>query len=492
MVEPYGTCGTSPALLTDLYELTMAYGYWKTGMAERDAVFNLFYRANPFGGGFCVACGLDAVVDYLSCVRFTDSDIVYLAGLNSGDGTPLFEADFLDYLAGLTFFPDVDGIQEGTVVFPYEPLLRVTGPLIVCQIVETAILNMINFQTLIATKAARVCLAAAGDPVLEFGLRRAQGFDGGLSASRAAFIGGCAATSNVLAGKLYGIPVRGTHAHSWVMAFGTEEESFRAYSGAMPGNCIFLVDTYNTVEGVRNAVAEGKRLRERGYEMIGIRLDSGDPDRLSREARAILDGEGFENAVIVASSDLDEYSIAGLKKNGAPITIWGVGTRLVTGHGDPALGGVYKLVALHDGNGGWEYRVKLSEDMGKATIPGILQVRRFSEGGGFIRDVMYDVGRGMPDDAESVDFADATVRTTLPAGMGYADLLVPVFRAGELVYDRPPIADIRARAFDQVSRLDESVTRLKVTARYPVGLEHGLHDMRERFMRDRKTGNDGS
>ena len=487
MADPYNDCTSTSALLTDLYELTMAYGYWKTGMAEREAVYNLFYRTNPFGGGFCVACGLDAVIDYLSRVRFTESDIDYLAGLRSSDGSPVFETAFLDYLAGLSLVPDVDGVPEGTVVFPHEPLLRVTGPLIAGQIIETALLNIINFQTLIATKASRVCLAAESDSVLEFGLRRAQGHDGGLSASRAAYIGGCAATSNVLAGKRYGIPVKGTHAHSWVMAFDSEEESFRAYADAMPGNCIFLVDTYDTITGVRNAVTVGKRLRERGYEMIGIRLDSGDPGRLGGEARKILDGEGFENAAIVASGDLDEYSIAELKKNDSPISVWGVGTRLVTGYGDPALGGVYKLAALRGDDGGWEYRIKLSEEVSKMTIPGILQVRRFRQGEGFVRDVMYDAERGMPERAEAVDISDPAVRTALPADGEWDDVLVPVFRAGEIVYERPSIGEIRSRALAQVSHLDDSVRRLDKPARYPVGLERGLHDMRDTLVRDRRS-----
>ncbi|HSW48721.1 MAG TPA: nicotinate phosphoribosyltransferase, partial [Bryobacteraceae bacterium] len=279
----------SLSLLTDLYQLTMAYGYWKLGVAEKQAAFHLVFRGNPFKGGFTVAAGLAYAVSYLENFRFDEGDLAYLKTLNGNDGRPLFERGFLDYLADLRLTCDVDAAPEGTVVFPHEPLVRVTGSILQAQLIETPLLNMINFQTLIATKAARVCLAAKGEPVLEFGLRRAQGIDGGIAASRAAYLGGCAATSNVLAGKLFGIPVKGTHAHSWVMSFDDELESFEAYAKAMPNNCVFLVDTYNTFEGVRRAVAVGRALRETGHEMIGIRLDSGDLAYLSIEARKILD-----------------------------------------------------------------------------------------------------------------------------------------------------------------------------------------------------------
>src|SRR6185436_14709636 len=264
------------ALLTDLYQLTMAYGYWKCGRAEREAVFHLSFRKSPFQSGFTLAAGLAPAIEFLKSFQFTESDVAFLGTLQGNDGQPLFQREFLNYLGGLRFACDVYAIPEGTAVFPHEPLLRIQGPILQCQLLETALLNQINFPSLIATKAARVCLAARGEPVLEFGLRRAQGMDGALSASRAAYIGGCAATSNVLAAKLYGIPVKGTHAHSWVMSFEDEREAFKAYAEAMPNNCVFLVDTYDTLEGVRHAVEMGLLLRERGHEMAGIRLDSGD------------------------------------------------------------------------------------------------------------------------------------------------------------------------------------------------------------------------
>ena len=306
----------SLALLTDLYELTMAYGYWRLGKSEQEATFHLFFREPPFAGGYAVSAGIGPALDYLGCFGFDTTDIDYLASLRGNDGQPLFASDFLAFLASLRLTCDVDAMPEGTVAFPQEPLLRVRGPILQCQILETALLNMINFQTLIATKAARICRATQGEPVLEFGLRRAQGIDGGLAASRAAYVGGCAATSNVLAGKLYGIPVRGTHAHSWVMSFDTEEEAFAGYAQAMPNNCVFLVDTYDTIQGVRHAVEVGKQLRSRGHEMIGIRLDSGDLAYLSIEARKMLDDAGFTDTTIVASNDLDERIIESLKTQG--------------------------------------------------------------------------------------------------------------------------------------------------------------------------------
>src|SRR5437879_4590648 len=315
------------ALLTDLYQLTMAYGYWKTGKADQEAVFHLLFRKQPFEGGFTLACGLADSLRYLLGFKFEKPDLEYLGQLKGNDGRRLFEPAFLKYLGRLKLRLDVDAIPEGTVVFPQEPLLRVRGPILQAQLVETALLNLVNFQSLIATKAARVCLAAQGDPVVEFGLRRAQGIDGGLTASRAAYIGGCAATSNVLAGKLYGIPVRGTIAHSWVMTFGDELEAFAAYAQAMPNNTVFLVDTYDTLRGVERAIEIGRRLREQGHELQGVRLDSGDLAYLTREARRMLDEAGFFATRILASGDLDEDLIEHLKQaQNAPISIWGVGT----------------------------------------------------------------------------------------------------------------------------------------------------------------------
>src|SRR6266487_1507310 len=324
----------------------MSYGYWKAGVSDHDAAFHVTFRQNPFGGGFTVACGLATAIDFLRTFHFTETQIDYLASQNGNDGKALFDSDFLDYLRGLQLTCDIDAIPEGTLVFPNEPLIRVCGPIIECQLLETSLLTVLNFQSLIATKAARICLAAENDPVIEFGLRRSQGVDGGLSAARAAYIGGCAGTSNLLAGQRFGIPVSGTQAHSWITFFESEKEAFEAYARAMPNNCAFLVDTYNSLEGVRDAIDVARQLRKNGHEMIGVRLDSGDRVALSIETRRMLDKAGFTTAKIVCSGDLDEYAIADMKRRRAKIDMWGVGTKLTTGQPDAALGGIYKLGAV--------------------------------------------------------------------------------------------------------------------------------------------------
>jgi len=468
----------SLALLTDLYQLTMAYAYWKNGLADREAAFHLTFRRNPFGGRYAVACGLSYVVDFLRAFKFAEDDLRYLATLTTGDGQPLFEADFLRYLRGLEFQCDVDGIIEGTVVFAGEPLVRVCGPLLQGQILETPLLNLVNFQTLIATKAARVCRAAAGRPVLEFGLRRAQGIDGGLAASRAAYIGGCAATSNVLAGKLFGIPVKGTHAHSWVMAFDDERRAFQTYASALPGNCIFLVDTYDSLTGVRNAVAVAEQLRRDGHQLLGIRLDSGDFVALSRQSRRLLDQAGFQAAAIVVSGDLDEHRIDQLLRDGVCADVWGVGTRLVTGHDQPALGGVYKLAALRDPAATWNYKLKLSEEDTKQSEPGILQVRRLRTAAGqFVADVIYDEPTGLSEPPVLVP-PDTREPRSPPEYADQADLLVPVFRRGSAVYEPPTAAEARDRTAAQLASFDPAILELQASENYLVGLERELHALK--------------
>ena len=482
--EPALNVGNGRALLTDLYQLTMAFSYWKSGRAEREAAFHLFFRKPPFRSGFTIAAGLAVAIDFLKSFHFTGEDLSFLAAMTGNDGQPLFAAGFMEYLRTLRFTCDVDAIPEGTVAFPHEPLLRITGPILQCQLLETALLNLLNFQSLIATKAARVCLAAQGEPVVELGLRRAQGVDGALTASRAAYIGGCAATSNVLAGKLYGIPVRGTQAHSWVMSFENEPEAFLAYAQAMPNNCVFLVDTYDTLEGVRHAVETGKWLRERGHEMAGIRLDSGDLAWLSVEARKILDAAGFPKALIMASNDLDEHIIASLKEQGAQIDVWGVGTKLITAYDQPALGGVYKLGAIRGDDGQWVYKVKLSEQAAKISNPGLQQVRRFrSENGAeFIGDAIYDAATGAPKTFTIVDPLDSTRRKHLPPETAFEDLLVPVFRRGELVYQTPALTEVRRRAQAQIALFHSGVKRLVNSHEYPVGLELGLYETKTKLI----------
>jgi nicotinate phosphoribosyltransferase len=477
----YGT--TSLALLTDLYQLTMAYGYLKSGSWNREAVFLLHFRKPPFGSGYTIACGLAPAIEFLERFRFAPDDLEYLATLQGNDGSPLFEREFLDVLGDLRLTCDVDAIPEGTAVFPHEPLVRVRGPLMQAQLLETALLNLINFQTLIATKAARVCLAAQGEPVLEFGLRRAQGIDGGMSAARAAYAGGCSATSNVLAGKHFGIPVKGTHAHSWVLSFDSETEAFDVYARALPNNCVFLVDTYDTLQGVRHAVEAGRRLRERGHEMVGIRLDSGDLAYLSIEARKILDEGGFPDAQILASSELDEHLIESLKLQGARIAVWGVGTKLVTGDEDPALGGVYKLTAVREPGGAWKHKVKLSEQSVKITTPGLLQVRRYGYNGEFMADMIFDELLGPPSARPViVDPKDMTRRRQIPEGAPFHDLLVPVFRQGARVYDPPPLAEVRARTLDQLAHFHPGIKRFVNPHQYPVGLELGLFDLKTQLI----------
>ena len=477
----------SGGLLTDLYQLTMAYGYWKTGELETEAAFNLFYRSNPFAGGYAVACGLGYLVDFVESFAFPEDDIAYLATLKGNDGEALFEEAFLEHLLGIELTCDIDAVPEGTTVFAHEPLVRVRGPLIECQLLETALVNIINFQSLIATKASRVCEAAQGDRVIEFGLRRAQGFDGALAASRAAYIGGCESTSNVLAGKLFGIPPRGTHAHSWVMIFDSELEAFRAYAEAMPNNCILLVDTYDSLQGVRNAVTIGEWLRERGSELAGIRLDSGDLAYLSIEARKILDEAGFPDAAIVASNELDEYVITSLKDQGARINVWGVGTKLITAWDQPALGAIYKLAAVRRPDGEWEPRVKLSEQAAKVNIPGFCQVRRFQRDGEFIADMIHDELDPPAGIAEIVDPMDSTRWKKLPPDAGHEDLLLPVYRQGRLVVDIPTPQEARIRTQEQLSSFHPGIRRFLNPHQYPVGLERGLHDTRMRLILEART-----
>lgn len=475
------TYRTNLALLTDLYQLTMARTYHAAGIAEREAVFHLFFRRPPFDGGFAVAAGLEPVIDLLREFRFDESDLAHLASLRS-ESLPLFDEPFLEALRELRFTCDVDAIPEGTLVFGHEPLLRIVGPILQCQLLESALLNLINFQTLIATKAARVCLAAGDQPVIEFGLRRAQGVDGALAASRAAYIGGCTATSNVLASKLLGIPVRGTHAHSMVMAFDREIDAFRAYAAALPDNCIFLVDTYDTLQGVRAAIQVGRELRERGHRLVGIRLDSGDLAYLSREARRMLDDAGFPDAKIVASNDLDERIIESLRIQGAAIDMWGVGSKLITAFDEPAIGGVYKLAALRDQAGEWRYVVKLSEQAIKISTPGILQVRRFRDARGCVADAVYDSASPTPATWTIVDPVDMTRRKRLDPSLAQEDLLVPVFRGGRCIYAPPALADIRERTRAQLGEFHAGVKRFVNPHAYPVGLELALHDLKTRLV----------
>ncbi len=469
-----------PPTMTDLYELTMAAGYWTLGRLDDEAIFTLFFRHAPFGGGFTLAAGLEGVVAFIERYRFSPDELAHLEGLRGNDDRPLFEPAFLDYLAGLRLSVDVEAMPEGTLVFPHEPMVRVTGPLLQAQLLESALLNLVNFPTLAATKAAHVVLAAGGAQVMEFGLRRAQGPDGGLTASRAAYLGGCNATSNVLAGRLFGIPVRGTHAHSWVLSFADEQTAFDAWADVMPGNAVLLVDTYDTEDGIANAIGTGLRMRERGQRLAGIRLDSGDLAYLSVRAREMLDAAGFEDVQIVASNDLDPETIESLQAQGARIDTWGVGTKLVTCYDQPALGGVYKLTAIRSRAGDWRTPVKVSADTAKITVPGKLAVRRFYDADGTARaDMIWDEFAEADGSRVLVDPVDSHHRLTVDAGWASRELLVPVFRAGERVYDLPPLAEARDHARHELGTLHPAILRQLRPHWYPAGLEWGLHVRRE-------------
>lgn len=443
---------------TDLYQLTMAYGYWKKGMHKRRACFNLFFRKHPFKGGYTVAAGLALVIDYLQKLSFSAEEVQYLGSLRGADGQSLFSESFLHYLQRLQFTGSVYAIPEGNIVFPHEPLIRIEAPLLEAQLIETALLNLVNFSSLVATKAARVRLAAGSDEVLEFGLRRAQGPDGGLLASRSAYLGGCDATSNVRAGQYLGIPVRGTHAHSWVMVFESELAAFEHYADSVPNNCVFLVDTYNTIQGVKNAIEIGYRLNKQGHKMLGIRLDSGDLADLSKKARVLLDEAGFEEAKIVASNDLDEYRIRELKDRGARIDTWGVGTRLVTAYDQPALGGVYKLAALTNEAGEWEARAKLSEQAIKVSNPGRQQVRRFfDEQGAPISDMIYGLDNEEP--IGEIAVLNRIDALQIPTTATYVDLLELVMENGEVVQPLPHLAESRTYCLQQLRVFEDRLRK---------------------------------
>ncbi|HVV84186.1 MAG TPA: nicotinate phosphoribosyltransferase [Kofleriaceae bacterium] len=483
---------TPLGLLTDLYQVTMAHGYWKSGLAEREAVFHLHFRRHPFGGGYAIAAGLGPALDYLTGLGFTEDDCAYLASLTGAGGEPLFDPGFLAYLRGLRFTGTVDAVPEGRLVFAHEPLVRIRAPMIQAQLVETALLTMVNFGTLIATKAARVCDAARGAPVLELGLRRAQGIDGGLAASRAAWIGGVAGSSNVLAGKLYGIPVRGTHAHSWVMFWGDERRAFRAYAEAMPGNVTLLVDTYDSLDGVAHAIEVGRYLRSIGHDLLGIRLDSGDLAHLSIEARRMLDDAGFAQTKIVASNDLDERLMSSLRDQGARIDTWGVGTKLVTGNDQPALGGVYKLgaVAEPDAPGGWRYPIKLSEQPIKISTPGIQAVHRIARDGVLVGDVICDAlapaaGTQVP----AWDLEDPT-RGFVVRGDRAEPLLATVVRDGARTDEAASAGDLmaaRARAAADLAALSPRTRRHLNPQPYPVGLDDTLHQRKLRLVAEARA-----
>ena len=470
-------------LLTDLYELTMMQGYFKNNCNET-VVFDMFYRNNPCGNGYAICAGLDQLIDYIKRLEFSDEDIAYLDSLH------LFEDDFLEYLRGFHFSGDVYAIPEGTVIFPREPLVKVVAPIMEAQLVETALLTIINHQSLIATKTARVVYAADGGGVMEFGLRRAQGPDAGVYGARAAMIAGCIGTSNVLAGQLFDVPVKGTHAHSWIMSFPDEYTAFKKYSELYPDACCLLVDTYDTLKsGVPNAIRVFTEMREAGIELknYGIRLDSGDLAYLTKRARQMLDEAGFSDAFISASSDLDEYLITSLKSQGCCIDSWGVGTNMITSKDCPAFGGVYKLAAIQDERGNFIPKIKLSENIEKITNPGNKTVFRIYEKADHkikadlicLADEVFDESR----DLTIFDPLETWKRTKLKAGTyELRELLVPVFRKGECVYTSPSVMELRDICSKELDTLWEEHRRLINPSQMYVDLSDKLYDIKKNLL----------
>lgn len=476
------TVPTDVALNTDLYELTMAQGFFESGLVDAQGCFNVFFRDNPFNGGYAVACGMGQIAELVENLRFDEDSIAYLASVQAPGGGALFKPEFLDYLRDFRMHVNVWAIPEGDLAFPREPMIRVQGPVIECQLLETALLNLVNFQTLVATKTSRVVYAAEGHPVSDFGLRRAQGHDGGLAVARASYIGGCASTSNVLAGKIYGIPVFGTHAHSWVMAFPSELEAFRAFARSSPKNCCLLLDTYDVHQGIQNAIVVAKEMEAAGERLNAIRIDSGDLAKLSKETREAFDKAGLPYVKISVSNDLEEYTIQSLFAQGAPIDSFGVGTKLATCDPQPSLGGVYKLSATRmTADEPWRPVMKLSEQFYKRTIPGVQRILRFVDASGCpVGDMIVDEGSDTGNRSYMVDIIDP-VTTHRLEGCESRELHELVVKDGVRAKEPDTIAVAKARCKDALMRLDPATKRFLNPQTYPVGLERGLSDLRQRL-----------
>lgn len=473
-------------LLTDLYELTMMQAYFKNKNKNEVVIFDVFYRENPFKSGYAICCGIEQAAEYVKNLKFENDDIEYLKSLN------IFDLDFIDYLKGFKFSGDIYAIPEGSVIFPREPIVKVIAPIMEAQLVETAILNIINHQSLIATKASRVCYAAQGDNVMEFGLRRAQGPDAGIYGARAAIIGGCASTSNVLAGKLFDVPISGTHAHSWIMSFEDEYTAFKEYAKLYPDSCTLLVDTYDTLKsGVPNAIKVFKEMKEKGIELkkYGIRLDSGDLAYLSKEARKMLDKAGFKDAVIAASNDLDENIIESLKlQQGAEITSWGVGTNLITAKDCPSFGGVYKLAAVMK-SGEFVPKIKLSENTEKITNPGNKKIIRIYEKAHkkikadliCFDDEVFDENMDMT----IFDPKEPWKKTVLEAGTyTMRELMEPLFIKGKYVAKSKSVMEIRDYCIGELNTLWNEARRLVNPHNVYVDLSQKLYDVKMQMLKD--------
>lgn len=477
---------TNLTMMTDLYELTMMQGYFEEG-SQDTVVFDVFYRSNPSGSAYAITCGLDQMIDYIKNLSFSYDNIDYLRSLH------IFSEEFLSYLAGFHFSGDIYAITEGSVVFPKEPLVKIIAPIMEAQLVETAILNIINHQSLIATKASRVNYAAKGG-VMEFGLRRAQGPDAGTLGARAAVIGGCVGTSNVLAGELFDIPVMGTHAHSWIMSFDDEYTAFKTYADMYPDACILLVDTYDTLKsGIPHAIQVFKEMREAGItsKKYGIRLDSGDLAYLSKKARKMLDEAGFPDAIISASSDLDEYLINSLKNQGAAITSWGVGTNLITSADNPAFGGVYKLAAIKKpSEKEFTAKIKISENPEKITNPGNKTIYRIydNETGKIKADLICLVGETYDTSEDLLIFDPISTwkKSLLPANSYHLrELLVPIFINGQCVYNSPSTMEIKQHCEEELNTLWDENRRLVNPQTVHVDLSQKLFDLKHSLLERR-------
>ena len=467
-------------LLTDLYEITMMQAYFKNNNKNKMAIFDVFYRKNPMDGGYAISAGLEQVIEYINNLHFTEDDINYLASLK------IFEDDFLDYLKNFKFTGDIYAIPEGSVMFPREPMLKVIAPIMEAQFIETAILNILNHQSLIATKAARICYAAEGDGIMEFGLRRAQGPDAGIYGARAAVIGGCAGTSNVLTGQMFDVPVMGTHAHSWIMSFDDEYTAFYTYARLYPMACTLLVDTYDTLNsGVPNAIKVFKQMKNEGIELknYGIRLDSGDLAYLSKKARKMLDDAGFKDATITASNDLDEFLIASLKMQGAEITNWGVGTNLITSKDCPSFGGVYKLAAIMEDGENFTPKIKLSDNSEKITNPGNKKIYRIyeKENNKIKADLICLENETFTEneDMHLFDPHEPWKKTVLKAGtFTLKELLVKVFDKGQCVYHSDSVMKLRDFAISEMETLWEETKRFENPHQVYVDLSQKLYDIK--------------
>ena len=470
-------------LMTDLYELTMMQGYFRNKDRNETVIFDAFYRNNPMDSGYSICAGLEQVIDYVNNLHFEDDDIAYLRSLG------IFGEDFLKYLRDFHFSGDIYAIPEGSIMFPREPMIKVIAPIMEAQLVETAILNIINHQSLIATKTSRVCFAARGDGIMEFGLRRAQGPDAGNYGARAAVVGGCCGTSNVLTGQLFNIPILGTHAHSWVMSFPTELDAFRAYAEIFPDSCMLLVDTYDTLKsGVPNAIKVFDELRAKGHKPVGIRLDSGDLAYFSKEARRMLDAAGYQDARIFASSDLDEYVIRELKAQGARIDVWGVGTKMITSYDWPALGGVYKMSAeIVDGK--MTPKIKISENPAKLTNPGYKKIYRlYSRRDNMALADIIALDDETIDDSKPIKLYNQhhTYQTKVIRDFYARELLVPVFMDGRQVYESPDVCSIREYSKKELAAFWEEYRRILNPHTYKVDISDKLYNLKMELIHENR------